>query len=140
MNLELEKGKLEFFFLSCSKLLPGFYTLSLSLSLSLHLSSCLHASLCSGASPGCLLSLYLSIQAKGGQAAPYILTQLMPSAPVRGRLMAVTLELQSEELFAKKAASDPNLQMVGSGSPEPTFPTSASFARGSEASLSLMVV
>lgn len=64
VNLEQEKRKLELFFLSCSKLLPG-------LSLSLFLCLCLACILlCSDASLGCLSVCYLSVQAKGSQVAP----------------------------------------------------------------------
>lgn len=123
MNLELEKRKLELFFLFCSKLLPGFYTFSLSL--------------CICRLAGLLLFAWMSPWAasqsaslnSGKRRAGSIPTQPLPPAPVCGWLTVVPLELQSAELFeevAKKAASVSSLQVVGVRHPESAFPWNTS--------------
>ena len=116
MSLELEKRKSDLFSFPFQNCLLGFiFFLSLHLLPSL---TCL---------AGMLLSLYLSMEAKGGQAA--LATQPLPSTPVCSRWMVVTLELRSAELFeelALKAASDPSLQRVRIRSQESAFLTSTS--------------
>lgn len=121
MNLELEKRKLELFFLFCSKLLPGFYTFSLCI--------CRLACLLLFAwmSPWAA-SQSASLNSGKGRAGN-IPTQPSPPVPVWGRLTVIPLELQSAELFeevAKKVASVSSLQVVGVRHPESAFPRNTS--------------